>query len=206
LADVFADSSKAVRGYCVMDRREEIYEKALELFLEKGYEKTPLSQIAKELKLTKAGLYHYFSSKEELLFTIHSYSVEKDFLPILDEAEKIFDPEKRLKFFLRNYTVKTLTKNPSIKIAIQEVNNLKPAFQKNVLRVWRRAFDLVRDALSELEEAGRIRKINKTFATFAALGMCSWTFYWFDYGRKESADELADTYLNIFFDGIKLEK
>lgn len=186
-----------------MDRREEIYEKALELFIEKGYEKTPLSQIAKALNLTKAGLYHYFNSKEELFFKINSYSVSKDFLPILDEAEGIHDPEERIRYFIRNYTVRVAAKNPSMKIAIQDVNSLNPDSQKEVLKVWRRAFDLVRNALSELEESGRIRKMNKTFATFAALGMTSWTFYWFDYDRKDSAGELADTYLNIFLDGIK---
>ena len=41
-----------------MDRREEVYEKALELFIKEGYDHTLLSRIAKELNLTKAGLYH----------------------------------------------------------------------------------------------------------------------------------------------------
>jgi AcrR family transcriptional regulator len=189
-----------------MDRREEIFEKAQELFIEKGYEKTSLSQLAKALNLTKAGLYHYFNSKEELFFKIHSHSVDKDFLPVLDEAEKIHDPEERIRYFLRNYTIRTAAKNPSMKVAIQDINSLKPDSKKDVLKVWRRAFDLVRDALSEMEKSGRIRKMNKTFATFAALGMTSWTFYWFDYERKESAEELADTYVEIFFEGIKSGK
>jgi len=188
-----------------MDRREEIFEKALELFVEKGYENTPLSQIAKALNLTKAGLYHYFNSKEELFFKIHSYSVEKGFLPILEEAEKINDPEERLRYFLRNYTIRTTAKNPSMKLSIKDINSLNPESKKEVSKVWRRAFDLVRDALSELEKSGRIRKVNKTFATFAALGMTSWTIYWFDYSRKESADELANTYVDIFLNGIKAE-
>jgi hypothetical protein len=57
-----------------------------------------------------------------------------------------------------------------------------------------------------MEKAGRSKKINTTFAAFAALGMCTWTFYWFDYDRKESADELADTYTGIFMNGVMKEK
>jgi hypothetical protein len=32
--------------------------------------------------------------------------------------------------------------------------------------------------------------------------MCRWTFYWFDTGRIESANEVSDTYEEIFFRGI----
>jgi AcrR family transcriptional regulator len=185
-----------------MDRREEIYEKALALFIEHGYVQTPLSRIAEVLNLTKAGLYHYFKSKEELLFFIHEHSLQKDFIPTLEAAEKISDPQKRITYFLKKYTEKSLTKNAAAKMLIQEANKLKPEHHERIKKVWRRAFDLICNALSELEEAGKVGRINKTFATFAAIGMCSWTFYWFDYDRKTSGEELSDTYVNIFFEGL----
>ena len=184
-----------------MDRREEIYEKALALFIENGYDQTPLSRIAETLNLTKAGLYHYFKSKEELLFFIHEHNLKKDFIPALETVEQISDPLGRIASFLRNYT-SSLTKNPAAKMLIHEVDRLKPEHQEKIKKVWRRAFDLIYDAISELEGAGRVQKINKTFATFAAIGMCSWTFYWFDYTRKESGKELSDTYVNILIHGL----
>lgn len=185
-----------------MDRREEIYEKALALFIENGYVQTPLSRIAKALNLTKAGFYHYFKSKEELLFFIHEHNLKKDFTPTLDAAEQISDPQERITYFLKNYTEKSLTRNAAAKMLIQEANMLKPEHHEKIRKVWRRAFDLIYNALSELEEAGKVVWVNKTFATFAAIGMCSWTFYWFDYDRKESGQELSDTYVNIFFKGL----
>jgi len=53
-----------------MDRRQEIFDTALEIFISHGYDNTPLSRIAKALGFTKANLFHYFHSKEELLFQI----------------------------------------------------------------------------------------------------------------------------------------
>ncbi|WXR60855.1 TetR/AcrR family transcriptional regulator [Peptostreptococcaceae bacterium AGR-M142] len=50
--------------------KEKIEQKALELFLKKGYKNVTLVQIAKELDITKGGIYHYFSSKEVLLFKV----------------------------------------------------------------------------------------------------------------------------------------
>lgn len=185
-----------------MDKREQIYEKALELFIANGYDQTPLSQIARELKLTKAGLYHYFQSKEELLFFLHQHNMEKDFIPVLEEAKKITDPEKRIAFFLKNYTIRSLTKNAAVKVLIHEINRLKPKHQKIIKKTWRRAFNFIYDAISELESTGKIKGINKTFATFAAIGMCSWTFYWFDYNRRETGNELSETYIKIFLNGL----
>ena len=185
-----------------MDKREQIYEKALELFIENGYDQTPLSQIAHELNLTKAGLYHYFQSKEELLFFLHQHNMEINFIPVLDAAEKIADPEKRIAYFLKHYTESSLTKSAAAKVLIHEINRLQPEHQKIIKKTWRRAFNLLRNAISELESAGKIKGINKTFAAFAAIGMCSWTFYWFDYNRGKTGSELSDTYTKIFLDGL----
>ena len=167
-----------------------------------GYVQTPLSRIAEALNLTKAGLYHYFKGKEELLFFIHEHNLKKDFIPIIEDAEKISNHEERIAHFLKNYTKRSLTKNAAAKMLIQEANKLKPEHHEKIRKVWRRAFDLIYNAISELEEAGKVKMVNKTFATFAAIGMCSWTFYWFDYDRKESSRELSDTYVNIFFKGL----
>ena len=184
-----------------MNRREEIYERSLELFISRGYDNTPISLIARELGLTKAGLYHYIQNKQELLFFIHDYHLKKHYIPIIESAEQISDPQERLAFFLKKYT-KLLTNDASGRVLVHEVRRLKPEHYDIVTEVWKRMFNLVRGAIAELEINGRCKKINKTFSTFAAVGMCSWTFYWYDYSRKESAEELSDSYVDIFFKGI----
>ena len=184
------------------DRLEGIYVKALELFVANGYDQTALSQIAKELGLTKAGLYHYFSSKEDLLFFVHKRHMDRIFIPILEAAQKIPDPEERIVYFIRNYTLKAMTRDASARVLVHETNNLKTENREKITVLWKNGLDLIRRSLSEMEIEGKIGKINKTFAAFALLGMCSWTFYWFDYERQESSEELADTYAKVFLNGI----
>ena len=101
-------------GGGLMDKREDIYEKALELFISQGYDATPLSQIAAALGLTKAGIYYYFKSKEELLFYIHDRNMKRDLVPIIEGAEKIKDPEDRISYLISNYVEKSMT--PEIQI------------------------------------------------------------------------------------------
>lgn len=47
--------------------REALLRTACRLFSERGYEETPISLIMGEAGLSKAGMYHYFASKEEIL-------------------------------------------------------------------------------------------------------------------------------------------
>ncbi|MBI5895568.1 MAG: TetR/AcrR family transcriptional regulator [Desulfobacterales bacterium] len=51
-------------------RREQILRAAEKIFAEKGFQETTISDIAKGAGLSEPTLYEYFSSKEEILFTI----------------------------------------------------------------------------------------------------------------------------------------
>ncbi|GAA3298683.1 TetR/AcrR family transcriptional regulator [Streptomyces cinereospinus] len=52
------------------DTRQRIQDVALALFVEQGYEKTSLREIAERLDVTKAALYYHFKTKEEILVSI----------------------------------------------------------------------------------------------------------------------------------------
>jgi AcrR family transcriptional regulator len=184
-----------------MDRRDEIYEKALELFVQGGYDHTPMSTISKALNLSKAGLYHYCTTKEELLFLIHENYLEKNFIPIIEKAEGISDPEKRIATFLKEYS-RLIARDAAARVLIHEVGRLKAEHYQKIRIIWRRAFNLIRDTLSSMAASGKSKKVNCTIAAFAAIGMCSWTFYWFDYSRKKPTEELEETYVEIFLKGI----
>ncbi|MGK5630611.1 TetR/AcrR family transcriptional regulator [Streptomyces sp. URMC 123] len=52
------------------DTRQRIQDVALELFVEQGYEKTSLREIAERLEVSKAALYYHFKTKEAILVSI----------------------------------------------------------------------------------------------------------------------------------------
>ncbi len=51
--------------------RERILDVALDLFVEKGYDKTSLREIADRMGFTKAALYYHFASKSDMLMALH---------------------------------------------------------------------------------------------------------------------------------------
>lgn len=60
------------------ERREEIIAAARELFQSKDYEKTTMRDVMEKLGIAKGTIYHYFSSKEELLEAVVEHIVEED--------------------------------------------------------------------------------------------------------------------------------
>lgn len=50
--------------------RQRIQDVALELFAQRGYEKTSLREIAEHLDVTKAALYYHFKSKEDIIISL----------------------------------------------------------------------------------------------------------------------------------------
>jgi len=186
-------------------RVEEVVEVALRLFLERGYDNTPMSLLAKRLGLTKAGIYHHFASKEDLLFLVHQTAMERGLKPVFDAAARESDPDRRLRVFLYEHA-RMLALDPAAMLLIREARRLSPKHLQDIKKTWRRGFDVVRDAVSELQRQGRCRAdMEATFAAFAGIGMASWIAYWFDPARPQSAETVAKTMTDIFIAGLLAE-
>jgi AcrR family transcriptional regulator len=184
-----------------INRQAEILQKALDLFVRKGYDATSMSIIAKALNMSKPNLYYYYSSKEELLYQIHLDDLQKHFVPILDEVEKIPDPKDRIAHFLRRFAL-MCTASPASRVLVHELRSLSKSHQRQISAVWRRAYGLFHDAIKELQQSGRAREGRESFLTFLGTGMALWIVYWFDYSQQNHSEELADLLPQVFLNGL----
>ena len=73
------------------ERRKEILDAAMKLFLSKGYENTSVEDITNEMQVAKGSFYNYFKSKQEVfeacILLIANVTVDK-YLIILNNGEK----------------------------------------------------------------------------------------------------------------------
>jgi len=51
-------------------RRKQIKEIALKLFVDKGYSKITMEEIVQAVGISKGGMYHHFSNKEEIFLEL----------------------------------------------------------------------------------------------------------------------------------------
>jgi AcrR family transcriptional regulator len=74
--------------------RERILDIALELFVDQGYEKTSLRDIAERLGTTKAALYYHFERKQDILLELHLrlHALGRE---TLEKLERLEDGQER---------------------------------------------------------------------------------------------------------------
>jgi AcrR family transcriptional regulator len=84
------------------DTRARILEAALDVFSEHGFEGSSLQEIADRLELTKAALYYYFRSKDELLEALVEPAIA-GLNEILEECSGEPDSPARRRQFLKLY-------------------------------------------------------------------------------------------------------
>lgn len=63
-----SDSAELPQG---AETRDRILDAAMDLFIEQGFDGTSLREIAERVGVTKAALYYYFPSKDEILLALH---------------------------------------------------------------------------------------------------------------------------------------
>lgn len=94
------------------DMRRLILNAARKLFLEQGYEKTSIRNIADAIEYSPATIYLYYKDKNELLFALH----EEAFLKLMEElggVRSINDPYARLIEMGHRY-IKYAVENPEL--------------------------------------------------------------------------------------------
>lgn len=70
-------------------KKQELIMVAFKLFMIKGYENTSIQDIIKTAEISKGAMYHYFSSKEDILDDVLNYIIDSDikrFTPLLNDS------------------------------------------------------------------------------------------------------------------------
>ncbi len=188
------------------DRAQEICLTAAQIFFSKGYNSTSLNDIANELNITKAGLYYYVESKQDLLYRIINMGLDNVQNEVLDPAREIVDAEERLRFIISNHARLSAGGNHAVIIISHEDNELSFQQREETLKRRREYFDFIRDTLVELKDQGKIEDVDLTTATFTILGMIIWLSRWFSPKGKMTVEKVCEDICEMAMRGILMKQ
>jgi AcrR family transcriptional regulator len=184
------------------DRTIEIYNKAAEIFHERGFDATSMSSIASAVDLTKAGLYYYIESKEDLLYAIVDFAMERLEATVIEPSRQLSDPQDRLLSIVTRHARLLTEGNKAITILTDEIDGLKPKHRKQILDRKRDYFELVRGTLDELQSQGKLRDVNPTVAAFSMFGTLLWLPRWFHVGGALDSEQVVQNIVSFVTGGL----
>jgi len=183
-------------------RQMEICLTSAHTFVERGFDATTVNDIAAAVGITKAGLYHYISSKESLLFDIITLGLDSIDEEVVGPTRDIADPEARFLDIVLRHALLATCNDGAVTLLIDEVHALPQAQRKKVNQRRRKYFEYVRATLRELESIGRLQNIDPTVAAFSVIGAIVWSPQWFRPGGRLSSEEVAEEMVQFISAGV----
>ncbi len=186
--------------------RTAILNAAIEVFYNNGYEKASLHEIALNSGITQAAIYHYFSSKEEILFNVVQKFGNELFFTLRAASQKHHDPSEKLKNVILQHIL-TIKSNGGrgAKIVIEDKRFLSGDLRDRVTEEERQIFHLYRDILEEIGRKSQLKGCDFTVAAFGILGMINWLYHWYKPEKQLSIDKLPEKIVQLLFHGFLLE-
>ena len=184
-------------------KQRSILASAAAVIAEVGMENASMSQIAERGSVSKALLYHYYSSKSALIFDIvHNHLTELD--KALEDADSPDDnPETRLGLLISQVLKSYQNSDDQHKVQLNCVGTLTDEQVKTVRIVERnivRRFSEVLRLINPDLENGRAYLMPTTMSLF---GILNWAYLWFKDRGSISREEYATLVTNLMLNGMK---
>jgi AcrR family transcriptional regulator len=182
-------------------KREAVLRKSLELFNEKGFHATSLDEVADALYVTKPTIYHYFGSKDEILFECCRRGVES-----IREAGAVVEKRggsamERLKAHMRNYAI-VMTQDFGICVTRTADYELSKESRARFRALKRQTDEQIRSVIEEGMRDGSIAKGDSLLMTFALTGALNWIARWYDPKGPLIPDKIADGCVATLVEGL----
>ena len=183
-----------------------ICKNAAQLFAKNSYEGTTLGDIAQATGISKAGIFHYFNKKEEILFWIIYQFLDTNFQILKSKLNACNSAHDKLYVCIKD-TIENCKENQAeFRVSLVELESLSIEYQ-NVIKEKQRLYTSnLRSIIEKLIDRRSKDANSLTEITFCLLGMCSWSFTWFKPDGKVTTEELSSIIYRIFMGELRIVK
>jgi len=190
-----------------LEKRRQILDAAVQVFAREGFYGCRVSDIADEAGVAYGLVYHYFSSKEEILDTLflERWNLLLEAIAAVDDGDL---PAREKLFEIASFIVESYRHDPELmKVIIVEVTRAANSFGRRHLEKIREAYDLIAGIVAKAQASGELRDdITPAFAAMAFYGaieqvLTGWIFDVLP-GAPQDYDEAKSFVVTTIWDGL----
>lgn len=159
-------------------KRDVLLVEAAASFNRRGYHGTSLTEIAKKLGVTKAALYTYVPSKEELLYYCHDSAMDTAVEILKQARESGGTGLQKLTTTLHHYLKMMLGEDGSYVVLLEE-HAMKPVHMRAIIKRRDLFEEGLRQFVVEGIVDGSIVPCNPKLTIFMIMGAMNWSRKWY---------------------------
>lgn len=184
-------------------KRLAILDAAARAIAEHGFHGMSMRDLAAETGQVVAGLYNYFSSKDEVLFEIQNSAFETLIATAEGALRGVASPEERLFAFIYQH-VRYVAEHPDVmRVLVHEAGALPPQKRAKVRALKERYYDLCRGIVADLyRETARGGRGELERITYGTFGMINWVYGWYQPKRHGTPGEVARSLHRLALSGL----
>ena len=169
-------------------------------FRRRGYHNASMVEIARSLELSKAALYYYVKSKEEILYECHIMVYEAMNTCVKSARGQGETGLEKLQILYGEFA-RLLTRDGLALLA--DVDSLKGDYQAEVLKrrgkIERAVTRLVKMGMAD----GSIKMADPKVTVFFLMGALNWLNVWYEPGGRISGEDIAAQFVAQMSGGIR---
>jgi AcrR family transcriptional regulator len=182
------------------DARARVLDAAVDLFAERGYDGTSVTQVISRAGVAKGGFYHHFASKEALLYEVYGDLISRQLANMDAILADSLPPAEMLRALIADLVETTAASTRPALVFWREMHRLDDERTAAYRRARRRYHDAVRKLIRDAQAAGEFAEVaSADTVTFTIFGFVNELPLWYrPNGRKRPAQlaaELADLVL-----------
>jgi AcrR family transcriptional regulator len=175
---------------------------AAALFSAQGYMRSSIADLADACRLSRGALYHYFDSKEAILFAMLDAHI-REMIQRVETAVAAGGPTLTQFQNVIRAIVEVNAKSPhEQRVLIHDLSFLNEEEQQTIKNLERQLVDIVTDLLIRLDAESRIVKRTKKIYTMILFGIINYTYTWYDPKGGIGPQEFADMAVELFLHGF----
>jgi AcrR family transcriptional regulator len=186
------------------EKQRGILDTAASVFADQGMDKASMSQIAQAASVSKALLYHYYPSKDALIFAIIVTHLEGLEAAIEQADDLSLPPKDRLRKLVGAVLENYRGADNEHKVQLNASAALNDVQKAEIMAIERQVVKRFSAVLREINpDLDSKERPLLTPVTMSLFGMMNWVYMWFKDGGRISRDDYADVATTLILEGIK---
>lgn len=183
--------------------KQNILDYASRLFAEKGYETSSLNDLASAMGVSKAAVYHYFQTKQQIYDAIILDTLGGLVATVTESVAQETEAKKKLERFMTSHARYFEAHRHGFVVMLVGFSGMAHSEFRAEAMALRDAHErLLRLIIEEGVASGAFRPVNVVMTGRAVLSLLNWMVRWFKPGGA-TAEELVIDYYNLLLGGMQ---